>query len=122
MAIVSALVVAIVVMTVTMTMVVIVSMALTVIAIVAVAMTMVAIVVVIMTIVIAPLATLLMMFIALAIVRDIDIVVPAIVHEIDAASAGVILITMLAPVLGVSRRHTQVERLFGDGHTLHEHW
>src|SRR5262249_43200018 len=48
--------------------------------------------------------------------RDVDLVVPALLHEVDAFTAGVVLAAVLLPVLGVSRRHTQVDRrpLHGD--------
>jgi len=42
--------------------------------------------------------------------RHVFIVVPIIAHEVDPPAAGVVLRTMLAPVLLVPRRHVQINR------------
>src|SRR5258705_2476820 len=44
--------------------------------------------------------------------RNVDVVVPAVLHEIDTVATGVVLMAVLAPVLRVTRRDSQVERRF----------
>jgi hypothetical protein len=47
----------------------------------------------------------------MSVARDVFVVVPIIAHEVDGSAAGMVLGTMLAPVLLVSRRDVQVDRL-----------
>src|SRR5271167_2678838 len=42
--------------------------------------------------------------------RHVLVVVPVVAHEVDPPAAGVVLRTMLAPVLLVPRRHVKVNR------------
>jgi hypothetical protein len=42
--------------------------------------------------------------------RHVFIFVPVITHEVDPPAAGVVLRTMLAPVLLVPRQHVQINR------------
>ena len=41
--------------------------------------------------------------------RDIDVLIPVVTDEINAAAAGVVLTTVLAPVPLVAHRHVQVQ-------------
>ena len=52
-------------------------------------------------------------FEALAITRHVSVVIPAVLHEIDAAAARIVFTAMLTPVLGMAWRHAQIER-FGN--------
>ena len=45
------------------------------------------------------------------VVGDVFVVVPLISHEVDRPTAGMVFPTMLAPMLLVSRRNMQVDRL-----------
>ena len=47
----------------------------------------------------------------MSVARDVFVVVPIIAHEVDRSAAGMVLGTMLAPVLLVPRRDVQVDRL-----------
>jgi hypothetical protein len=42
--------------------------------------------------------------------RHDDLVVPALLHEVDLTATGVVLAAMLGPVLRMARRHMQVQR------------
>src|SRR5512136_1863603 len=44
-------------------------------------------------------------------IRHINIVVPLVTHEIDGSSASIIFLTVLAPVLLMTRRYVQIKRL-----------
>jgi hypothetical protein len=46
----------------------------------------------------------------LVILRNIDVSIPVILHEIHRSGAGIVSITILAPVLGLPGRHAQVHR------------
>ncbi len=46
--------------------------------------------------------------------RNIDIIVPFVFYEIDRMATGIVLTAVLAPVLRMSRRHVQVNRLIDD--------
>ena len=56
--------------------------------------------------------------------RDVDLVVPALLDEVDAFAAGVVLAAVLLPVLGVAGRDAQVDRRTlhrnGDRRGLHD--
>lgn len=54
--------------------------------------------------------TLILAIVLLLVSRHVFIVVPVISHEIDSSATGVVLSTMLAPMLLVSGRHMQVNR------------
>ena len=41
--------------------------------------------------------------------RYIDVVIPSILHEIDGPATGIVLMTMLTPVLCVSRRNMHID-------------
>src|SRR5512132_2563523 len=56
--------------------------------------------------------------VALVVGRHIDVVVPRVLHEEDALTAGVILVAVLGPVLRVARRNVQVHRRSRDAHVL----
>ena len=43
--------------------------------------------------------------------RHIDIIVPFVAYEIDRSSASIIFLTVLVPVLLMTRRHVQINRL-----------
>ena len=45
------------------------------------------------------------------VVRDVFVVVPIISHEVDRTAAGMVFPTMLVPMLLVSGRNVQVNRL-----------
>jgi hypothetical protein len=45
--------------------------------------------------------------ITLPVTRHVDLVVPLVLHEIDRPPTGVILVTVLAPMLRVTRRHAE---------------
>jgi hypothetical protein len=45
-----------------------------------------------------------------AVVGNIDVVVPDVIHKIDRLAAGVVSVAMLAPVLGVAGRDPEIER------------
>jgi len=47
----------------------------------------------------------------MSVTRDVFVVVPVIAHEVDRSAAGIVLGTMLAPVLLVPRRDVQVDWL-----------
>ena len=61
--------------------------------------------------------------IALAVVGNVDAVVPGLLHEVDRLSACTVLRAVLAPVLRVPGRHMQIERLayHADRHRLNHH-
>src|SRR5215471_20914552 len=61
---------------------------------------------------------------ALAITRHVDLVVPAVLHEIHRPAASVVFAAVLAPVLGVTGGHVQIQRLLHYAHTRgHDpHW
>jgi hypothetical protein len=44
--------------------------------------------------------------------RDVFVVIPIVAHEVDRSPASVVFRTVLAPVLLVTRRHMQVDRLY----------
>src|SRR5262249_7052550 len=94
----------------------------------------VVVVVVTVAVVVAALVVLAVMSMTVSVLRvlrraaaagDVDLVVPALLDEIDALSASVVLTAVLLPLLGVSGRHAQVDRrpLDGnrDGRWLHDH-
>ena len=62
--------------------------------------------------------------VSLAIARHVLSVIPVIPHEVDPLAAGIILMAVLAPVLRVTRRNVQVDRLahYGHRHTLDHDW
>lgn len=47
----------------------------------------------------------------LTVATAVGVVVPAVLHEIDRPVAGLISLAMFSPVLGMPRRHPQVDRL-----------
>ncbi len=47
----------------------------------------------------------------MSVTRYVFVVVPVIAHEVDRSAAGMVLGTMLVPVLLVPRRDVQVDRL-----------
>src|SRR5262252_212048 len=54
----------------------------------------------------------------ITVVRNVHVVVPAFLHEVDRLATCVVLSAVLVPVLCVSRRHMQVDRLT---HHPHRH-
>ncbi len=58
--------------------------------------------------------------VALAVARHVLMLVPVILHEIDRLATGVVLAAMLAPVLSVTRRYVEIDRLayHAQGHRL----
>ncbi|MFD2271909.1 hypothetical protein ACFS07_14010 [Undibacterium arcticum] len=54
----------------------------------------------------------------LTVARNVDVVIPTILDEIDPLTAGIVSIAILAPVLGMARRHMQVERWACHSHRL----
>jgi hypothetical protein len=46
--------------------------------------------------------------------RNIDIVVPSIFYEIDRVAAGIVFAAVLAPVLLMTGRYVQIDRLIND--------
>jgi hypothetical protein len=48
------------------------------------------------------------------VLRHIDIIVPLIAHEIDGVTAGIVSITVSAPVFRMAGRDSQVDRLSND--------
>jgi hypothetical protein len=73
-----------------------------------------------MAVLIPALMMILAMFIALTITRRVNIVVPMIVHEVDPPPAGMVLVAVFAPMLGMPWRYAQIERLLDYGRSLHE--
>src|SRR5438874_5285063 len=58
-----------------------------------------------------------------AIMRDVHIVVPAVVNKVDRLPAGAVLRAMLAPVLRVPGRYMQINRRRSrTRNRLHDHW
>ncbi len=55
--------------------------------------------------------------VAFTVLRDVFVVVPVLLHEVDWLAAGIVLVAMLAPFLGVAGRHMQVNRL-----VYYAHW
>ena len=62
-------------------------------------------------------------FTMLPIMRNVDIVVPAVLHEINRASTRGVLATVLAPMLCMARRHVEIDGRRCDyaAHMLDEH-
>jgi len=60
---------------------------------------------------------------ALTVVRDVLLVIPVFLDEIDRTSAGVVLIAVLVPMLLVPRGDIEIDRLYygGSGHGLNDH-
>ena len=56
------------------------------------------------------LATILILAVAFAVLRDVFVVVPVFLHEVDLLAAGIVLVAVLAPFLGVAGRYMQVNR------------
>ena len=54
---------------------------------------------------------LVMVLILTASMRNIDIMVPTFLHEIDRLATRIVPGAMRAPVLGMARRHTEIDRL-----------
>jgi len=48
--------------------------------------------------------------------RDIDPLIPVVLHEIGTLAAGVVARAVLGPVLGVAGRYPKVDRALHDGH------
>jgi hypothetical protein len=59
--------------------------------------------------------------VALAVVRGVDVRVPGVLYEIDALAAGVVFPAMVAPVPRVTGRYSEIDRLRPDLHALHYH-
>ena len=51
-----------------------------------------------------------MLAVAFVVLRDVFVVVPALLHEVDWLAAGIVLVAVLAPFLGVAGRNIQVNR------------
>ena len=58
----------------------------------------------------------------LAIVRRIDVVIPTVAHEIDLATASVVLAAIAIPVFVMAGRNTQIERWPGNRNGLNHYW
>jgi hypothetical protein len=56
--------------------------------------------------------------VALAVVRGVDVGVPGVLDEIDAFAAGLVFPAVFGPVLRVTRPYAEIDRL-GDPHALH---
>lgn len=48
---------------------------------------------------------------SLLIMRDVHLVIPAVLNKVDPFAAGIVLSTVFAPVLRMARWHVQVDRL-----------
>src|SRR5712692_5158340 len=65
-----------------------------------------------MALIISPFAiTLVPVAVVFLVVRNVHLVVPVVLNEVDRLAAGVVLAAMLAPVFLVPRRHMQIDWL-----------
>lgn len=85
-------------------------MAMTVVMTLAMAMTVVMTLTMIMTVTMIMALSMIVAAVLVLVSRHVFVVVPVIAHEVDPPAAGVVLRTMLAPVLLVPRRYVQVDR------------
>lgn len=76
-----------------------------------------------MTFAVSTAATLIPLTMFLTIARHINVVVPTILYKVDWMPACVVSTAMISPFLGVTGRHTQIERLVHDlPNRLNNHW
>lgn len=66
--------------------------------------------------------TLLAVHMPLTVNRSVFLLIPAVLHEIDAFPAGAVAMAVLAPVPGMAGRDVQIERRTGDRHTMDDSW
>ena len=60
--------------------------------------------------------------VTLLIARNVFALIPVVLNKIDAFATGVVLVTMLAPIFGMTGRNAQIDRRALDHYPLDHHW